>query len=107
MKEILFSVTKKDLIVQTFRSGGPGGQHQNKVNSGVRIIHKESRAVGESREYKSQYQNKSAAFKRMAEHPRFKVWHTRKVHEVLTGTSIEKKVDEAMAAHNLKIEVGV
>jgi len=30
MKEKLFSVTRKDFDIQTFRSGGKGGQHQNK-----------------------------------------------------------------------------
>jgi len=28
-KQLLFSVTKKDLRVDTFRSGGKGGQNQN------------------------------------------------------------------------------
>jgi protein subunit release factor B len=64
-KMLLFSVTKKDLDVQTFRSGGKGGQNQNKVESGVRIIHRASGAVGESREYRDQPQNKKAAFQRM------------------------------------------
>ena len=30
-KELLFSLTKKDFEIQTFRSGGKGGQNQNKV----------------------------------------------------------------------------
>lgn len=50
MKELLFSLTKKDFRIETFRSGGKGGQHQNKTDSGVRIVHLESGAVGESRE---------------------------------------------------------
>jgi protein subunit release factor B len=37
-RKLVFSVTSKDLNIQTFRSGGKGGQNQNKVNSGVRII---------------------------------------------------------------------
>jgi len=44
-KEKLFSITKKDLEIQTFCSGGLGGQHQNKTASGVRIIHRASGAV--------------------------------------------------------------
>ena len=46
-REKLFSI--KDFEVQTFRSGGPGGQNQNKRNTGVRIIHKSSGAKEESR----------------------------------------------------------
>ena len=33
----------RDLEMQTFCSGGPGGQHQNKTQSGVRLIHKSGR----------------------------------------------------------------
>jgi len=36
-KELLFSLTKKDFRVDTFRAGGKGGQKQNKTNSGVRV----------------------------------------------------------------------
>ena len=35
--------TRRDLEMQTFCSGGPGGQHQNKTQSGVRLIHKSGR----------------------------------------------------------------
>ena len=41
-KKLLFSVTKKDFDIQTFRSGGKGGQHQNKRDTGVRCVHKAS-----------------------------------------------------------------
>ena len=37
---ITIEVNEKELIMQTFCSGGPGGQHQNKTQSGVRLIHK-------------------------------------------------------------------
>ena len=32
-------IKPEDLERETFRSGGPGGQHQNKTQSGVRLIH--------------------------------------------------------------------
>ena len=73
-KKLLFSVTAKDLRIDTFRAGGKGGQNQNKVNSGVRITHDASGAVGESREHRDQLQNKKAAFKRMTESKEFKSW---------------------------------
>lgn len=72
--ELAFSVTAKDCKVQTFRSGGKGGQNQNKRDTGVRIIHEPSGAVGESREHRTQLENKRAAFRRMAEHVKFKIW---------------------------------
>ena len=49
-RELLFSVTKKDLRIDTFRAGGKGGQNQNKRNTGVRVTHPDSGAVGEARD---------------------------------------------------------
>jgi len=104
-KEFLFSVTKKDLDIQTFRSGGKGGQHQNKTDSGVRIIHKESGARGESREQRHQHQNKKIAFKRLAENPKFKTWLNRKSIEIIDKKTLEQKVEEMMTEDKLKIEI--
>ena len=100
----LVSVTKNDLDVQTFRSGGHGGQRQNKVETGVRIIHRASGAVGESREHAKQYQNKKAAFRRMAEHVKFRIWMNEQVHLALGGKSPEEVVEEQMMTKNLRIE---
>ena len=89
-KELLYSITKKDLTVQTFRAGGPGGQNQNKRETGVRIIHRDSGAVGESREERSQLQNKRTAFKRLIEHPKFKLWNARVCYEIMSGKTMEQ-----------------
>jgi peptide chain release factor 2 len=43
--------------MQTFCSGGPGGQHQNKTQSGVRLIHKPTNVRAESRTERSQNKN--------------------------------------------------
>lgn len=72
-RQLMFSVTLRDCEVQTFRSGGKGGQNQNKRDTGVRIIHHPSGARGEARDERSQLQNKRLAFKRMADHPLFRV----------------------------------
>ena len=104
-KELLFSITKKDLEIQTFRCGGRGWQKVDKTSSGVRIIHKESGAVGESREERSQSINKKIAFRRLAESAKFKIWHTRKVHEVITNMTIEQSIEKQMQLENIKIEV--
>ena len=91
--------------MQTFKSGGPGGQHQNKTDSGVRIIHKESGAVGESRDTRSQAQNKKIALKRLVDSPEFKLWNIKKCHELMSGKKIEEIVDELMDRKNLRVEI--
>jgi peptide chain release factor 2 len=50
-----------ELERQTFRSGGPGGQHQNKTESGVRYIHKPTGIAAESRTERSQHKNDANA----------------------------------------------
>lgn len=101
MKTKVFTVTVKDCEVQTFRSGGPGGQNQNKVNSGVRIIHHPSGARGECRETRDQLQNKRIAFRKMAESPKFKIWINKRLYGYKTP---EERVEEDMRPENIKIE---
>jgi peptide chain release factor 2 len=59
---IQIEVNEKELTMQTFCSGGPGGQHQNKTQSGVRLIHK-SGVRAESRTERSQNKNYDNALK--------------------------------------------
>jgi protein subunit release factor B len=105
MRELLFSVTKKDLRIDYFRAGGPGGQHQNKTASACRITHVASGAVGESREERSQEQNRKIAFRRMTGTTTFKLWAKRVTSEYLTGESLEQRVDKQLEEKNLKVEV--
>ena len=103
-REKLFSVTLDDCRVDTFRSGGKGGQHQNKTESGVRITHELSGAVGESREERSQLQNKKLAFKKMVKHPRFRLWVDQVRREMETGFSAEERVAQWMTPDKLQIK---
>ena len=52
-----------DIEMQTFCSGGPGGQHQNKTESGVRLIHRPTGVRAESRTERSQHKNKDNCMK--------------------------------------------
>ena len=103
-KELLYSIGKKDLEVQTFRAGGPGGQNQNKRNSGVRIIHRDSGAVGEARDQRTQLQNKKNALKRLVDSVKFKTWNARMCHEIISGETTEELVDKLMTDENIKVE---
>ena len=60
--DIQIEVKESELEMQTFCSGGPGGQHQNKTQSGVRLIHK-SGVRAESRTERSQHKNYDNALK--------------------------------------------
>jgi peptide chain release factor 2 len=51
----------EDLKRDVFRSGGPGGQHQNKTESGVRYTHLPTGVAAESRSERSQHKNDSNA----------------------------------------------
>ena len=104
MKKSLFTINKNDFIIQTFKAGGPGGQHQNKTDSAVRIIHKASNARGECRSSRSQHQNKRTALKNLTESKEFKIWLNRVVYEITSGEIIEEKVDKAMTPKNIKVE---
>lgn len=53
--------------VETFRSGGPGGQHANKVESGVRLTHRPSGLTVTSRASRSQHRNKALALAALRE----------------------------------------
>ena len=96
-KELLFSVTRADLRIDTFRAGGKGGQNQNKVETGVRITHILSGAVGEARDTRSQLINKRTAYGRMARTPKFQAWlRTETARRLNQLEDLEKIVDRMM-----------
>jgi ribosome-associated protein len=52
-------------VVETFRAGGPGGQHQNVTDSAVRLRHTPSGIVVTCRSRRSQHANKSECLRRL------------------------------------------
>ena len=89
----VLTVTLKDCVVQTFRAGGKGGQNQNKVESGVRIIHPPSNARGEARDSRDQPRNKRAAFERMAATKEFQTWVRQQAGEdALMAAQVEREL---------------
>jgi peptide chain release factor 2 len=53
--------------METFRSGGPGGQHQNTTESGVRLVHLPSGIRASARDERSQHRNRALALARLRE----------------------------------------
>lgn len=76
-----------DLRRDTFRSGGPGGQHQNKTESGVRYTHLPTGVAAESRSERSQHKNDAMAMAML----KAKLY---KVEEQKRKAAVEKLYDE-------------
>lgn len=53
--------------METFRSGGPGGQHQNTTESGVRLVHQPTGITAVARDERSQHRNRLLALRRLRE----------------------------------------
>jgi ribosome-associated protein len=88
-------VLKKQVVVETYRSGGPGGQRKNKVETAVRLRHLPSGITVIATEHRSQAENRKLALERLRD--RLIKWNRPKRRRIPTKVSvkaIEKRKEE-------------
>ncbi len=58
---------RRQVVVETYKSSGPGGQRKNKTETAVRLKHLPTGITVVATEHRSQAQNRQLAFERLAE----------------------------------------
>jgi protein subunit release factor B len=86
---------KKRVIIETYRSSGPGGQRKNKVETAVRLRHLPSGIMVVATEHRSQADNRKLAFERLRDRlVKLNRPRKRRIPTSVSLKTIEKRIEE-------------
>ena len=88
-------ILKRQVVVETYRSSGPGGQRKNKVETAVRLKHLPSGITVIATEHRSQAENRKLAFERLRERLiKLNQPKRRRIPTSVSLKAIEKRIEE-------------
>jgi protein subunit release factor A len=96
-------VLEREVVVEAYRSGGPGGQHRNVTESAVRLRHLPSGVQVTAADSRSQTLNKETAFARLIDRLR-ELNRVRKprVPTRVTRSAVERRIQEKKLHQRVK-----
>ena len=97
------AVLEREVVIELFRSGGPGGQHRNVTDSAVRVRHLPSGIQVTATESRSQYRNRETAFARLIKRLQL-LNRTRKprIPTRVSGQAIERRLSGKKQRQTIK-----